>query len=432
MFGGSGTNQTAKQEAVPATYAEFLHKTSTAGDRTTVVGGGRWYSYTNYLATTLGSTNVAAYIWSLWNDTTAIFGYSDGTHAYNEWTSMGMSLDPFFSGFNDATAYPGEIEVTSSDSYTIDSIAVAGVYSRNPTNMNNDQLRLGLVYGDGTSTSDLPAYYFSGMTASYGIDTLTFIDMLHDSTNNQAGRNGTTGAAVVSTNVSLGIADTSSNFLRAFAVGPMVVPPASTSGANFAAASVGFKNGTAGYPLNDTVQYVSGAMNYNDFFLQVLFEGSTTTPAFPTYSITDQNVGYFKREGANDAGWAGYYIPNWGWTSGGGASVLQYPTVDFHVTCSTCNPLGLKDMNKAGLIAIKAYPNPATDVLNIAFHYSNTNNVTATLTDMLGNVVASQSFSNVAEGRASFNTQSIAAGVYLYTVQTANGNRNTGRVVVAH
>jgi Secretion system C-terminal sorting domain len=428
MFGGSGANQTAQKGAAPATHPNFhTGSTATAGDRTTSTGGGRWYSYTGYIIDQLGSTNVGAYIWSLWNDTTGIYGYSDGTAAYNEWTSMGMSLDPFFSGFNDPSVYPGEIEVTSSDSYTIDSIAVAGVYSRNPSNTNNDQLRFGLVYGDGTSTSDLPAYYFTGMTADYGTDTLTFIDLLHDSTNNQA-----QGSTLVTTNISLGVADTSSNFLAAFAVNPLVVPPASTSGANFAAASVGFKNGTAGYPLNDTVQGVAGTMYYNDFFMQVLYEGTSSAIAFPTYSISDQDNGYFKREGAMDGGWGGYYIPNWAWTASGGASALQYPTVDFHVTCATCNPLGLKDVNKAGVIAVKAYPNPTSGVLNIGFRYSNASDVTATITDMLGNVVATQTIKNVANGNATFNTQTLAAGVYMYTVQTASGNRNTGRVVVAH
>ena len=80
---------------------------------------------------------------------------------------------------------------------------------------------------------------------------------------------------------------------------------------------------------------------------------------------------------------------------------------------------------------IKVYPNPANDQVNIAYTLVNSAAVTATLTNTLGQVVATQKAPNGTSGNITFNTNTLAEGVYLYTVE-ANGNRTTGRIVVAH
>ncbi len=75
---------------------------------------------------------------------------------------------------------------------------------------------------------------------------------------------------------------------------------------------------------------------------------------------------------------------------------------------------------------VNAYPNPATNELNITF--SSAANATVTLTNMVGQVVATQTNVN---GAAKFNTAALANGMYIFTIQ-ANGERTTGHVVVAH
>ena len=50
---------------------------------------------------------------------------------------------------------------------------------------------------------------------------------------------------------------------------------------------------------------------------------------------------------------------------------------------------------------------------------------------MLGNTVATQNVANIGSGKATINTANLADGVYFYTV-TANGERQTGRVAIAH
>jgi Secretion system C-terminal sorting domain len=409
------------------------------GDRTTSGGGGRWYSYMGYLVHWLGSDHLGNVAVPLWNDTTAIFDYTAGPfghlpgYAYNEWTSLGMSLDPFFSGFNNPSLYPGEIYLTTADTYSIDSMAVWGDYRRNPANTATDELRIALVYGNGAETSNLPLFYYTGTLVDYGVDTLYYIGMLHDSLHNQAGPN-LGGPTVVATNISWNVGDTFTNARRAFAVGPMVVPASGTTLGNYSAVSVGFKNGAAGYPFGDTVEYISGSMKYDDFFMRIFYEAdSTGAPVFPTHAVldTDQNLGYFKREGVNDSEWGGYYVPTWGYNSDI-ASQFQFPYVDFYVSCATCGVLGLENVNKNGVVSVHIYPNPATTQLNIDFHYSNPANVEVVLTDMLANRVANRLFEHVAEGSVVFDTQGLAPGMYLYSLQTSDGIRNTGHVAVVH
>ena len=59
------------------------------------------------------------------------------------------------------------------------------------------------------------------------------------------------------------------------------------------------------------------------------------------------------------------------------------------------------------------------------------NDVTVTLNNVVGQTVASQTISNTANGTATFNTASLPAGVYIYTL-TSNGTRSVGQIVVAH
>ncbi len=80
---------------------------------------------------------------------------------------------------------------------------------------------------------------------------------------------------------------------------------------------------------------------------------------------------------------------------------------------------------------VQAIPNPASNSTAISFNLDAAANVTVTLTDVTGYVVASETMCNVAQGKVGINTANIPSGVYMYTV-SANGKRTTGRVTIAH
>ena len=128
------------------------------------------------------------------------------------------------------------------------------------------------------------------------------------------------------------------------------------------------------------------------------------------------------------------YTPNWGWNSSttlSGASYYGYPDIGYHVVCPTCKYLTAEVKTPVILSSVTAIPNPANNEVNINFSLVEAANVSVSLTNIIGQVVATQNISNKASGVATFNTTALPSGVYVYTLK-ANGEIATGRVVVAH
>ena len=445
---------------LPATH-EGAKATSWPG-----TGGGRWYDYgggrtgTGILNSYTSVTTVSGAGFLIWNDTTAMFGYTGPVYEGNgAFTSYGLGLSPRYPMWNDPTLFPGVIGISSADAYTIDSVMVSGWYGRNNAKPGIvDTLIFAFVQGNGTSTSNNPSFYFSDATllGNYGITSgnLNFLGLGHDSLNNRAGNILISGTTETTTPVPatqvykfpLRVVDTNtSDFTRGTqyprpATGhpgePIINFPV-TAG-NYAAMTVTFKSGDtwpsttlpSGY--KDTVRYLNGTTltyKYGCFQGIIDYDGTSTAASFPPYyyGAGDKTSGYFKREGA--PGWGGQYLPNWAWTSGGGASDLQYPEIVFHVKCTTCNMVGngaLGVTNVSNISDVNVYPNPAASELNISFNAKTA--VTVTLTNMVGQVVAT---STVTNGHTTINTSSLPAGMYVYTL-SANGARTTGNVAIAH
>jgi len=445
---------------------------------------GRWYDYVDSVVGINASlVNALSFTgFDIWQDTTGIFGYT-GTpdYANTDFTSVGLLFHPWASAWNSALSFStGEMAISSANAYTIDSIVIGGSYNRNAAKPSIvDTLVVQFVYGDGTGTSNLPLGIQFGPNASnaglvslladYDLaatDSIPFVSMLFDSTNNPAdNRAGGSGGAItypypvateltspgvlkflltaLDTNTSTSIATLSTVYPR---VGHVPADPTISIGVpagDLSGVSVSFKSGDPAlhhaFPA-DTVRYTSGTAitgyKYGAWSPLVAYESDGGTgEGFPPYPNavpgTDWTVGYFNEEGQ---GPDQAYEPNWAWTTSTGASVLQYPYIMFHAKCPTCNTVGTASLSAATVTPtnmIKVYPNPANDQVNIAYTLVNSAAVTATLTNTLGQVVATQKAPNGTSGNITFNTNTLAEGVYLYTVE-ANGNRTTGRIVVAH
>ncbi len=454
--------------AAPVTVPKATSDNLTKGARTTL-GGGRWYDYgANWellQPAVLIKSNTGL---SMWQDTTAIYGWTGGSTVYSPnqpFVSLGLSLHPWLSAWNDNTNFPGEIAITHTDAYTIDSVGVYFGYDRNyskPTVV--DTLVVTFVSGNLSSTADLAMGlgYGSTVGAHYGVARVNFPTMYHDSLQNHAAHStaainyplasapSATGGTVVTYKFPLKVADTNTSattvggnyfqfprYGRTDGAINVPVPAGSISGA-----SVSFRSGDAHpfYPAKDTVRYSDGTnitgYKYGNITPLIWYSSDATpTPQFPPYDSTNFTTGYFKGESYLGDGGGGLYTPNWGWTSStGGASGLQMPMIAFHVTCATCVTVGSSSLganNIASVNSINAYPNPANDLVNIAFSLTSNANVTATLTNMLGQVVASKNMGSVTTGKVVFSTTELTNGVYFYEL-SANGTRSTGRVVVAH
>jgi len=413
-----------------------------AGTATANKGTGvtkRTYNYVDYLALlnpdVINDDNYsnAPYLWFN-ND---IYGIYQGTSGLERdtinLTSYGAVLHPYWAGYNDPTAYTTPtMAVTTTNTYTVDSVYAYGIYGRNPAKQSIvDTLRFAITYGNGSGTSNLPQYYYTGMMANYGYDTVRAAIPSYDVAKHTIGKpSGSTGPSIIYKDVLLHAADTSTVNYKAIGIAPAMIVPA---GGNLVAVSVTFRSGEVYAPNSDTafVGSVNAAVpfKYGMFRPLIIMEDLS---AFPTYTPGNYNVGQFETlpETATDP----TYSPTWAWTTNSGASPAsyQFPYIDFVVSCAACYQVNVANISAATIG--NAYPNPANNTVTLPITMKENAQVNVTLSNVVGQVVATQNLGQVAAKQtkdATFTTANLAGGVYLVTVE-ANGARSTSRIVVAH
>jgi len=425
----------AVKEAINQRAAATAAK-STADDR--------WFSYVDYfdLNETAFSSSIALAAPYLWKDTMAVMAYSSAsggtTWQHNRTVSLGLVADLAYSGFNNFDYFPGLMNITSSSTYAVDSIRFFGRYGFNPTKTSVvDTLRVAFVYGNGDASADI---YRANTTnpsvlANYGLastDTLKNHRMRFDSTTTRANGTSVVVKDIILDNTKWGDTLSNGTFVGALSIGATAAGVSIPAG-NMIGASLTFISGDPTFVAHDTVFGSTLGYKYNMFRPYVGYKGTTSTPQFATYSPLDRNNGMFKTLPDTTLGWGGQYIPMWFWTASGGASTSQYPYIDFHVKCAACGVItDLGNVNNVAQITrIDAYPNPANGTVNVPFAVSVATDVTVTLSNMLGQVVATTTFANTKNGKAEFNTSILPTGIYTYTV-SAKGQKSTGRIAVVN
>lgn len=426
----------------------------------------RWYDYVGshyYLNNLLQryelslghDVNYNSY--DMWNDTTALFGETGTTPVYrhNGLISLGLGFDPMYYSWDTflSSSLPG---VSPLDAYTIDSVQVPGWY----THLFNTPAKLSVV--DTLIFSFVQIPVGSGMASTsvyssyYGVSSINYMDLYRDTVNNVAAGFGSFAAPTVYKFL-LSIVDSNTdcyknpNFPRpGHAPADPVIAYSVTPG-NVVAMTVTYKSGDTSYhPTGggpgDTVRYSNGTSvtgyKYDTWKAQVcaaVIATGSQTAIWPPYDPTNLTSGYFEFAGNGWGAPINKYYPNWVVTSDTPSipspSNAQYPHISYHITCPTCTiigpPIYLGVADNIISTKITASPNPANDELNISFTLSQNTNISVTLTNMLGQVVASQKINNANNGKATFNTSSLPDGIYIYTFE-ASGERKTGRIVVAH
>ena len=430
----------------PATAA---HPSANHANAKVTNGGSRWYYYADYLKK-YGKVydSLGGYIWYQPN---SYWTYSGNVQDTMRNVSDVMVCDPYWSGFNDSNAYPGQIFTGPLDSYLYDSVEITGAYVLAKTGI-TDNLILSFFYGDLTTGSNIfHDGEFIGSSArniaflaNYGLaasDSLFVFATLIDSMTQSAKANTAGASAITSMTVQLHEGDTSlngngnfKNYRYAVPNGGLTCP----AGHTLMGCSVTFQSGDVSFQPYDTVSTNNG-FNYNAFLPMEYYRASGTNPGFPSYYRPEinANVGMFKQE--PDAGWPHQYVTMYAWSANNGASAAQsqYVGIKFHINCTTCaltntyvNPNAVNNIEKS-IESVNVLPNPATSQVAISFNLNSSANTTITLTNTLGQVVKTQNMGNVSNGQAIFNVSELANGVYFYSV-VANGERSTGRVVVAH
>lgn len=435
---------------------------------TTYGQGSRWYIFRDTLFQEFQasvSKFVGSYRFPMWNDTSAIIGYTGTTgpaYKHVQLISAGLALDPSTDtceyDWNDTTLFAGSIGVRPTDDYTVDSIFLGGWYSRNNSTPAKraivDTLIFALVRSNTTgATADMAMNTIATPYACYGVPPLTHPQLFHDVGNNRVGHNsGTTGTptteyykVLLTANDTNVISPKNSRFPRPGHVPPDPVMSFTVAANQIMAATVTFKSGDAAYPVfpgQDTVYYsthtATSGYKFNSFELEVNYATNSSavgsSAECPYHDSLNYVTGYFGFEGGRYPHNFGKYIPNWAIAD----SVLgvplpsyaQFPNIGYHIACATCPllmpppPVGAIN---SSIKNITVTPNPANEILNISFTPGSTA-ATVVLTDMLGQVVARQS---VIGGDAELYTANLPAGIYMYTIQSGN-EMASGRVAIVH
>jgi thiol-disulfide isomerase/thioredoxin len=98
---------------------------------------------------------------------------------------------------------------------------------------------------------------------------------------------------------------------------------------------------------------------------------------------------------------------------------------DISISSSACTS-GLEEMEQ---VSFEVYPNPATDVINIAFN-AKTADYVVSLMDLQGRVVSTMNLNNASGSQTlTFGTENLAKGSYVVVV-SSNGAKTTKHVVV--
>lgn len=417
------------------------------------VGGSRWYSYVDYISFLTSSAAVSdsvnsPYLWHK-SDAKAIYSAVGGGVVADtiELSSFGITFDPAFrssttstllEGFNEPAIYDANsIVVTRARNYTIDSVMVWSAYGRNPSRTTAvDTLRVAVVYGNGTGASDLPAYFWSTTSGgfpkdAYGYDTVRFGGMKYDKS-----RNILKGATRVIKDIYLTSADTSLSSFKGYGVPIGLNVPAG----NFVGISATFISGDSYTPYVDTIFYGSAKPSapFNRGMMRPMFvaeppsAGTKSGTSYQRYYPGYYNAGFVKFKPQIVDSWDTLYVPTLAYVA---AFDLEFPNIDVKVSCSSCNTIKeVSVLEQTIFEEVNAFPNPANTELNIPVVVKEKANVTVNVSNMIGQVVATQNLGTLNAGQkatATFNTSSLPAGVYMYTVE-GSGQHYTNRFTVAH
>jgi hypothetical protein len=112
-------------------------------------------------------------------------------------------------------------------------------------------------------------------------------------------------------------------------------------------------------------------------------------------------------------------------TGVGGAGAISQYSVEV-------GPFNVTSINEIDFTrAMNVYPNPATDMVNVAFELSKMQNVEVSIIGMDGRTVATKNLGNVMNVNTDFNVAKLNSGVYMVKVKTEDGLA-TQRFVVSH
>ncbi|MGN6567276.1 MAG: T9SS type A sorting domain-containing protein [Flavipsychrobacter sp.] len=443
---------TVKPGALPPSPAQ-VHAAAWSKGAKKTFSGGQYFSHFDFVNALLGnpfsSTSGQTVLQPIWFDSTVTQRFSTGYGTIN-YSAAAANIDPLSSVYSSDTDLVNQVygltsgagnlmKVDTGDSYQIDSVYITGAYViEKPSRTTFDSLIVSVVPTGGY-------YYFVNSTSpwitNYGVattDTLRGYAPLDVDSIRRTITSYTSGINAVTWVVPLDPTTMGSipsptdgsvtlhNFAWAPPGGPLTIP----KGHSFAI-SVTFKSTDTWTPHVDSVN------EFNRFMPLWGYEFPYPAGGYMTYWRNtyshDRNMGDLMF--STDSSQFLPVLPIQGWNLPNSKFFsYEYPAMGAWIECSSCRTIAQPTAvnNVVNTISgVSVYPNPANDQVAISYRLSQQSDVTVTLSNTLGQVVASQNMNNGKLGTAIMNTSNLANGVYFYTV-IANGERSTGRVAITH
>lgn len=393
----------------------------------------RWYSYYNWVdQLNGGSLSTNSFLMSMWFDSTIVVNYTSGPGPVN-YSSLMQVMDPVSNAniFNNSDVYPDDAYLGAGMPYSVDSINVFGSYIREITRPGNvvDTLILSVAPSAAAYRFDKNVGANGPLWAPYldnTHDTLVALTQLNVDSVNRTILSDDPPPAAITWKVPLTVdqgdtADAEGQVsVRAWTY---AVPNGGLSmpaGGRFAM-SVTFKSG-------DTWTANVDSINGMHRFLPLVGEtGSGAQMPYYYYDYGDNNMTnlMFSTDPSR-------YLPSVVIEAVNTDDFYQeFAAFDAYITWDDAST-GVKNVNNT--FTATAVPNPATSTFSVPVTLKSAGTVSVTLTNTMGQQVATQNLGSVAAGAratATFNTAALASGVYFYTVEV-NGQRKTNRVVVSH
>lgn len=424
----------------PAVYenVNIPHEFSSRAQGKTTAGGERWYYHFNLVDQLNGGALANNdFVFPMWHDSTVTQYFGGTTNGYRRvnWSSICQTIDPLTSRIFNDPGFSGQqvIQVGANDSYVVDSLAIRGAYVRMPNRPSNivDTLIMSIIPQDNitffipksnaTYGSELPLYTQSDTLwafAPVNVDSINRAALPPDGFSQRAYWKVPLFAADGDTPGTNGFTTRTYTFE---VPSPITIPAGNRFGFTFT-----FKSG-------DTWQKNVDSVNMFHRFMPVSASVSqgTAMPYYRELQVGGQSLNDRSMSGLMFSWDSSQYSPSLFIEIYNEVSYnYEFHDVAAHVTCATCNYVSVDDI-ATEVYSKEAYPNPATTVLNIPFVLNRKNDATVTLTNSVGQVIRTESFSNIQRATAKFDVANLNSGLYIYTIEV-NGQRESGRVAIVH
>lgn len=411
------------------------------------IAGGRWYNYPSMVNFITGGALMQFQLMPIWFDSTVLQNFTTGLGPIN-YISAAQIIDPIhFTLWNDVNVSdPNTIAIKPETNYKVDSISFSGAYVKNLNRPDNvvDTLILS-VSPSSASTTNKFSYYWTTPTldawaATYNnnpapYDTLKGFAIHRDNTDIANRASNVAGRVMWKVPIDSSLRQQDSAGLVSiinFSFPVMVngVPGVCNIPAGYGiAVTVTFKSGDIIVPNTDTVYEYHHLSIYS---AQAL--GTNSSMPYYHYQYRDRNASNLMFSENDSAYYPTMFI------EGTNAPEFrsEFHDIDAHILCDDCPTVAeysaVHNVSSRVSTNMIAYPNPANNDLTVSFITDQNTSAKVSITNAVGQVIATQDVGNVLAKKnniVTFSTAGLSAGIYFYTVE-AKGQRTTNRFVVSH